>query len=39
LKLNKHTDAAIIKLLERQPSKAGYIKQVLHNHAKTAEKE
>lgn len=37
LKLNRRTDADIIALLEKQPSKQGYIKSALRSFIKTEE--
>lgn len=34
LKLNKHTDAELIEQLDKQPSKAGYIKQLIRDDIK-----
>ena len=34
LKLNKHTDAELIAKLDKQPSKAGYIKQLIREDIK-----
>ena len=34
LKLNRHTDAELIEQLDKQPSKAGYIKQLIRDDIK-----